>query len=111
MICTYKNATAPPSSWGRVAGCHGFDAPLRYPYNPKTLEPVARDRRRRGGPSLRRPDPAGEPCPMRPTYQVTELLGDGIGPELSLAIHTLAAALPLDLEFLPVDFSLENRRA
>ena len=48
---------------------------------------------------------------MRPSYQVTELLGDGIGPELSRAIHHLAAALPIDLEFLPVDFSLESRRS
>ena len=48
---------------------------------------------------------------MRPTYPVTELLGDGIGPELSRAVHTLADALPIRLEFLPVDFSLENRRA
>src|SRR6478736_6300914 len=48
---------------------------------------------------------------MRPTYQVTELLGDGIGPELSRAIHRLADALPVRLEFLPVDFGLENRRA
>jgi isocitrate dehydrogenase (NAD+) len=42
---------------------------------------------------------------------VTELLGDGIGPELSSAVHTLAESLPVRLEFLPVDFSLENRRA
>ncbi|HMB07838.1 MAG TPA: isocitrate/isopropylmalate family dehydrogenase [Isosphaeraceae bacterium] len=48
---------------------------------------------------------------MRPTYQVTELLGDGIGPELSHAVHTLAEALPIRLDFLPVDFTLENRRA
>jgi isocitrate dehydrogenase (NAD+) len=47
---------------------------------------------------------------MRPSYQVTELLGDGIGPELSRAIHRLAHALPVDLDFIPVDFSLENRR-
>src|SRR4051794_35733486 len=47
---------------------------------------------------------------MRPTYPVTELLGDGIGPELSEAVHTLAEALPIRLEFRPVDFSLENRR-
>jgi isocitrate dehydrogenase (NAD+) len=38
-------------------------------------------------------------------------LGDGIGPELSRAIHQLAAALPIQLEFLPVDFSLESRRS
>ena len=48
---------------------------------------------------------------MRPTYQVTELLGDGIGPELSRAIHRLAEALPIRLDFIAVDFSLENRRA
>lgn len=47
----------------------------------------------------------------RPTYQVTELLGDGIGGELSRAIHRLAAALPVRLEFRPVDLRLENRRA
>jgi isocitrate dehydrogenase (NAD+) len=48
---------------------------------------------------------------LRPTYQVTELLGDGIGSELSRAVHALAAALPLRLEFLAVDLSLENRRS
>ncbi len=48
---------------------------------------------------------------MRPTYQVTELLGDGIGPELSHAVHTLAESLPIRLEFHPVDLTLENRRA
>lgn len=48
---------------------------------------------------------------MRPTYKVTELLGDGIGAELSRAIHALSAALPIHLEFEPVDLSLENRRA
>jgi isocitrate dehydrogenase (NAD+) len=48
---------------------------------------------------------------MRPTYQVTELLGDGIGPELSRAIHRLAEALPINLEFIPIDFRLESRRA
>jgi isocitrate dehydrogenase (NAD+) len=48
---------------------------------------------------------------MRPTYPVAELLGDGIGPELSRAVHRLAEALPVRLDFIPVDFSLENRRA
>jgi isocitrate dehydrogenase (NAD+) len=48
---------------------------------------------------------------MRPTYPVTELLGDGIGSELSRAIHTLADALPVHLDFIQVDLSLENRRA
>ena len=41
---------------------------------------------------------------MRPTYPVTELLGDGIGPELSRAVHRLAEALPIRLDFVPVDF-------
>lgn len=48
---------------------------------------------------------------MRPTYPVTELLGDGIGPELSKAVHALAESLPIRLEFRSIDFSLENRRA
>src|SRR3954454_426453 len=48
---------------------------------------------------------------MRPTYPVTELLGDGIGAELSRAVHTLADALPIHLDFEPVDLTLENRRA
>jgi isocitrate dehydrogenase (NAD+) len=48
---------------------------------------------------------------MRPTYEVTELLGDGIGPELSRAIHRLADALPIRIDFVEVDFRLENRRA
>ncbi len=47
---------------------------------------------------------------MRPTYPVTELLGDGIGPELSRAVHTLADALPVRLEFVPIDLTVENRK-
>jgi isocitrate dehydrogenase (NAD+) len=43
-------------------------------------------------------------------YRVTELLGDGIGAELSEALHTLAGALPQRIEFVPVDLSLEGRR-
>jgi isocitrate dehydrogenase (NAD+) len=54
---------------------------------------------------------SGPTAIMRPSYRVTELLGDGIGPELSRAIHELAESLPIRLEFIPVDFSLENRRA
>lgn len=42
-------------------------------------------------------------------YEITELLGDGIGPELCQSIHTLAAALPLTLDFIQIDLSLENR--
>jgi len=48
---------------------------------------------------------------MRPTYPVTELLGDGIGAELSEAVHALADALPIRLDFRPVDLTLANRRA
>lgn len=43
--------------------------------------------------------------------KVTELLGDGIGPELAESVHAVAESLPLDFEFLPVDWSLENREA
>jgi isocitrate dehydrogenase (NAD+) len=42
-------------------------------------------------------------------YEITELLGDGIGPELCQAIHTLVEALPLTLDFIQIDLSLENR--
>ena len=48
---------------------------------------------------------------MRPTYPVVELLGDGIGAELSRSIHALADALPVKLDFQPVDLTLANRRA
>jgi isocitrate dehydrogenase (NAD+) len=41
--------------------------------------------------------------------EVTELLGDGIAGELRESVHAVAAALPFDLRFLPVDLSLENR--
>jgi len=47
----------------------------------------------------------------RPSYRVTELLGDGIGDELSEAVHRLADSLPVRLEFIPVDLRVENRRA
>src|SRR5579864_5412344 len=50
------------------------------------------------------------PTPMRPTYKVIELLGDGIGAELRQAVHCLASALPIELDFVPVDLSLGNRR-
>ena len=42
--------------------------------------------------------------------RITELLGDGIGPELRESVHAVAAALPLALEFIPVDLSLAARR-
>jgi len=41
--------------------------------------------------------------------QITELLGDGIGPELAESVHAVADVLPADLEFIPVDWSLETR--
>jgi isocitrate dehydrogenase (NAD+) len=47
---------------------------------------------------------------IRPRYHVTELLGDGIGAELSQAVHALAQSLPLDIVFEPVDLTLETRR-
>jgi len=44
------------------------------------------------------------------SYQVTELLGDGISAELSKCIHTILEALPVKLEIEPIDLSLEARR-
>lgn len=43
------------------------------------------------------------------TTQITELHGDGIGPELAEAVHAVADAMPIDLDFVPVDWSLERR--
>lgn len=43
------------------------------------------------------------------TYVVTEFLGDGIGPELSRAVHTLVDELPIEMELKPIDLSLKNR--
>ena len=43
------------------------------------------------------------------TLHITELRGDGIGPELETSVHEVADALPLALEFEPVDWSLERR--
>jgi len=40
---------------------------------------------------------------------ITELLGDGIGPELRESVHAVADILPLDFNFIPHDLSLENR--
>ena len=42
--------------------------------------------------------------------EITELLGDGIGPELHRAVATIAGVLPVDLRFIEVDLSLENRQ-
>ena len=43
------------------------------------------------------------------TLRVTELRGDGIGPELAASVHQVADSLPLALDFQPVDWSLERR--
>ncbi len=43
------------------------------------------------------------------TIQITELQGDGIGPELAASVRAVADALPVDVNFIPVDWSLENR--
>jgi len=43
------------------------------------------------------------------TTTITELRGDGIGPELAESIQAVADALPIDLAFEPVDWSLERR--
>ncbi len=43
------------------------------------------------------------------TIQITELQGDGIGPELAESVHQVAESLPADFQFIPIDWSLENR--
>lgn len=43
--------------------------------------------------------------------EITELLGDGIGPELAESVHQVADSLPVDFRFIPVDWSLESREA
>jgi len=43
------------------------------------------------------------------TYSIVEILGDGISPELSESVHSVAAALPFRVEFRAVDLSLANR--
>lgn len=43
--------------------------------------------------------------------EITELSGDGIGPELQQAVHAIADALPAEFAFNPVDWSLETRES
>jgi isocitrate dehydrogenase (NAD+) len=43
------------------------------------------------------------------TYRVVELLGDGIGPELSESVHAVARQLPFAIEWVPIDLSVANR--
>lgn len=45
------------------------------------------------------------------TIEITELLGDGIGPELAESVHAVAESMPAEFKFVPVDWSLENREA
>lgn len=48
---------------------------------------------------------------MPQSYRITELLGDGIGPELAASVYTLAEHLPIRIEFEPVDLSLPARHS
>lgn len=43
------------------------------------------------------------------SIEVTELQGDGIGPELAESVHAVAESLPLDIRFRSIDWSLVNR--
>lgn len=43
------------------------------------------------------------------SIKITELLGDGIGPELAKSVHAIADALPVTIEFEPIDWSVETR--
>ena len=45
------------------------------------------------------------------TIKITELLGDGIGPELRESVYAIADVLPIDFEFIPFDLSLKNRES
>lgn len=45
------------------------------------------------------------------TIEITELQGDGIGPELAESVHAVAESMPADFKFIPVDWSLANREA
>ena len=45
------------------------------------------------------------------TLEVAEFLGDGISAELSAAVHRVAEALPMRVQFHPVDLSIERRRS
>ena len=44
-------------------------------------------------------------------HTIVELLGDGISPELSESVHTIADAIPTDISFHPIDLSQPNREA
>lgn len=44
-------------------------------------------------------------------YHITELLGDGIGPELAAAVRIVTAVLPIQLQFESIDLSLRSREA
>lgn len=44
-------------------------------------------------------------------YTITELLGDGIGPELAAAVRIVVAKMPIEFEFESIDLSLKNREA
>lgn len=43
--------------------------------------------------------------------KITELEGDGIGPELAATVHAVSEVLPVDFQFLPIDWSLPTREA
>lgn len=42
---------------------------------------------------------------------ITELMGDGIGPELAASVHRVADALPVNITWEQIDWSLETREA
>lgn len=42
-------------------------------------------------------------------YDVVEILGDGISTELSASVHKVAQALPVSIQFHPVDLSRKSR--
>lgn len=44
------------------------------------------------------------------THKITELLGDGISPELSQSVHAVLKALPIKFDVEQIDLSLEGRK-
>ena len=48
---------------------------------------------------------------MTSIIKITELQGDGIGPELERAVAEVMGVMPLDLEFEKIDWSVERREA
>lgn len=45
------------------------------------------------------------------SLKITELCGDGIGPEIQRSVYKVAEALPMEFKFEPIDWSVERRES